>query len=118
MGPYWRAIFKAQLGDTRITALLDSGAVTSYISPWIVEQFNIPWRLKKEPYSVELADNKPPAYRDGKIIMEIKPLELVIKGIKETRILDIIDLGSEEILLGYNWLKIHNLEVNWFNKTI
>ena len=63
-------------------------------------------------------DNKSPAYSNGKIIMEIEPLHLVINRINDTRTLDIIDLGSEEILLGYNWLKKHNPEVNWFNGTI
>ena len=63
-------------------------------------------------------DNKPPAYRDRKIIIEIEPLKLVIGRIYNTRTLNIIDLGSEDILLGYNWLKKHNPKVNWFNGTI
>ena len=57
-------------------------------------------------------DNKSPAYSNRKIIIEIKPLNFVVNRINNTRTLDFIDLGSEEILLGYNWLKKYNPKVN------
>ena len=63
-------------------------------------------------------DNKSPAYSNRKIIIEIELLYLIVNRINNIRTLDIIDLGSEEILLGYNWLNKHILEVNWFNRII
>ena len=47
-------------------------------------------------------DNKLPAYSNRRIIIETKLLNLVVNRINNTRTLDIIDLGSEEVLLGYN----------------
>ncbi|KAH7563609.1 hypothetical protein BM1_00656 [Bipolaris maydis] len=53
-----------------VTALIDSGAARTVISPQVVEKNNIPYQTKKVPMRVVLADDSPTIYGNGWIRLE------------------------------------------------
>ena len=70
----------------------------------MVEKFDIPYRTKERPIRVVLADNNSIEYGGGKIRLETQPVSFTVAGIGSGRIevLNIIDLGEEDMLISYN----------------
>jgi hypothetical protein len=60
----------------KIKALVDSGAARTVISPQTVEKHEIPYRVKKNPIPIILADEKPIEYRNSIIRLETKSTKL------------------------------------------
>jgi hypothetical protein len=52
------------------------------------------------------------------IRLETKPTIITIAGIAEKRSIDIMELGQDEMLLGYDWLHKHNPVIDWQSKMI
>ena len=102
----------------KIKALVDSGAARTIISPRVVEKHGVPYRIKKNPVPVVLADEKPMEYGDGMIRMETESTKLRIAGIECQMNIDIMDLGELDILIGYDWLDAYNPAIDWRMKTI
>ena len=48
-------------------------------------------------------------------IKEFATSQLAINDYYEHINLAVIELGDMDLFLGYNWLKIHNLSINWVN---
>ena len=82
------------------------------ISPRVVEKYDIPHQTKKVPMRVVLADDNPMAYGSGMIRLETKPVSMELAGRKSRVKINIMDLGEEDILIGYDWLLEHNLAIN------
>jgi hypothetical protein len=80
-----------------------------------VEKFNIPYRTKEKPVRVVLADDNPMEYGGGLIRLETQPVSFVTAGIGQgqTEVLNIMDLGEEDMLIGYDWLIKHNPAIDW-----
>ena len=72
----------------------------------------IPYRNKTEPIRAILVDNSPVGYGGGVIQLETTPALLEIAGILEIRSISIIDLRQEDIIVGYNWLKKYNPDID------
>ena len=99
-------------------ATIDSGAMHTMISSRTIEKYKIPHRVKKTPIPVVLADDKPMDYGNGMIRLETEPVTLELAGTISTMRINIMDLGEEEILIGYDWLQDHNPAIDWQKKTI
>src|SRR5690242_12186729 len=108
-----RLLVQAEINSKRLQATVDSGAVLSYISPRWVEKNGIPYRRKARPYPVRLADDNRPEWGDGWIHLETQEIEITVSGIQQKRSFDIMDLGSEDMLLGWDWLNHHNPMIDW-----
>ncbi|KAG9192563.1 hypothetical protein G6011_11297 [Alternaria panax] len=102
----------------KIKALVDSGAARTIISPRMVEKHRVPYRIKKNPVPVVLADEKPMEYGNGMIRMETESTKLRIASIECQMNIDIMDLGGLDMLIGYDWLNAHNPAIDWQKKTI
>ena len=63
-----------------VLALIDSGAARTVISPRVVEGNNIPYRNKKVPMRVVLADDSPTTYGNGWIRLETEVVTLRLAG--------------------------------------
>jgi predicted aspartyl protease len=87
----------------KITAVIDSGAAWTVISPRVVEKHNIPYRVKDRPIRVVLADYNPMEYGSGLIRLETQPVPFLTAelGQGHTEVLNIMDLGEEDMLIGY-----------------
>jgi hypothetical protein len=63
---------------------------------------------------VVLADDNPIEYGGGLIQLETQPVPFITAelGRGRTEVLNIMDLGEEDMLISYNWLIKHNLAIN------
>jgi hypothetical protein len=75
-------------------AVVDSGANMSVISPDWVDKNEIPFKTKKHPIPVALADDSDIGYEGGMINMETRDTILEVGGIKDQVNLNIIDIGN------------------------
>src|SRR3954468_23684490 len=106
------------LGKHRLKATMDSGAFRVLISPRAVERLGIPYQNKERPLKMVLADDSPVSYGDGVIRLETKPMAMTISGISEVRSINIMDLGTEDMLIGHDWLLEHNPIIDWVTDEI
>ena len=85
-----------------VTALIDSGAARTVISPQVVEKNNIPYQTKKVPMRVVLADDSPTTYGNGWIRLETEAVTLRLAGQESRERISIMDLGETEIIISYD----------------
>jgi len=90
----------------QVSALVDSGATSSFIDQTFVAQHNIPMVKKLTPVPVEVIDGRTIA--SDAITHETTPLGLCIGKHTKKIILNIISTPHHPIILGLHWLEAHN----------
>ena len=85
-----------------MTALIDSGAARTVISPRVVERNDIPYQTKKVPMRVVLADDSPTTYGNGWIRLETEAVSLRLAGQESRTKISIMDLGETEMIISYD----------------
>jgi hypothetical protein len=100
----------------QVSALVDSGATSSFIDQTFVVQHNIPVIKKSTPVPVEVIDGRTIA--SGAITHETTPLELCIGKHTEKIVLNIISTPHHPIILGLPWLEAHNPIIDWRSRTL
>jgi len=93
-----------------IKALLDSGATGNFIDKDFVRTKGISTRSISRPIPVFNVDGSP---NEAGQISEVVDVVLHYKTHSERTLLAISNLGKQNMILGYTWLKDHNLEVDW-----
>jgi len=93
-----------------VKALLDSGATGNSIDRDFVQTKGINTQSISRPIPVYNMDGSP--NKAGQI-SEVVDLVLRYKTHSERTLLAVSSLGRQSMILGYTWLKDHNLEVNW-----
>ena len=96
-----------------LEGMIDSGAQASYISPSTAEKLQIPWRYKLQSYKLRTVDGSLMKYEKGRVVRETEELTVAIQGHLEQLVLDIADINQHDIILGMNWLKRSNPQINW-----
>ncbi len=100
----------------QMSALVDSGATSSFIDQTFVAQHNIHVVKKSTPIPVEVIDGRTIA--SGAITHETTPLELRIDKHAEKIVLNIISTPHHPMILGLPWLEAYNLIIDWRSKTL
>jgi hypothetical protein len=100
----------------QVSALVDSGATSSFIDQTFVAQHNILVVKKSTPVTVEVIDGRTIA--SGAITHETTPLELYIGKHTEKIVLNIISTPHHPIILGLPWLEAHNPIIDWRSRTL
>jgi hypothetical protein len=90
----------------QVSALVDSGATSSFIDQTFVVQHNIPVIKKPTLIPVEVIDGRTIA--SGAITHETTPLKLCIGKHTEKIVLNIISTPHHPIIFGLPWLEAHN----------
>jgi len=93
-----------------VKALLDSGATGNFIDQDFVCTKGINTRSISCPIPVYNVDGSP--NKAGQI-SKVVDVVLCYKTHSEKILLTVSSLGKQNMILGYTWLKDHNLEVNW-----
>ena len=60
-----------------------------------------------------LVDDSPVGYRNGLLRLETSPLPLRIAEIEGKVSLLIIDIRAHDIIIGHDWLRTYNPEIDW-----
>ena len=101
-------IIEIEIAGEKLRAEIDTGAANNFISHKVVNQLQLPWGGKEDPYPVVNCEGNPLAYNNGIVSKRTYPLQATYAE-KNMRIgFDIIDLDSSDILLGRPWLKAEN----------
>ncbi|WPJ64059.1 hypothetical protein SMAC4_09794 [Sordaria macrospora] len=99
-------------------AMIDSGSSINLITPQTVNDWKIPWVLKKRPYRVYTFEGKSPSYEQGQVLRETVPLKVTINGDEQEIVFDITPIGKHDAILGRPWLRKYNPDIDWVNGTI
>eukprot|EP00253_Pinus_taeda_P033503 PITA_33503 len=96
----------------RINVALE-GATLSYVSPKIVEQCKLQAEKFRNPWLVQLATGA-----KRRVLAKVNNCSLTIAGQPIVADLNVLPLGSYDILIGMDWLEKHWSLVNCKTKTI
>jgi len=104
---------KIRLNGHEVEAMVDSGAMGTYISPGTVNRWELPYQKKEHPYHLTSIDGTPINYDQGLVHRETAQLEMTIGERTESVQFDITNTGRHEIVLGRPWLKKSNPRIDW-----
>ena len=91
--------------------MIDSGASNSYISPNLVEKCHLKKSKLETTSLVQLATG---AKRKITKFVKVCPLEM--NGMKTFEDINILPLGSYDVLIGMDWLDAHHAVLDCHNK--
>jgi len=98
-------------GPLKTTAMIDSGAACSFINQNLVDDHNIETYELDKPVNLTLGDGFPsiagPVTQSAPIAMSISYAHHEAIDLKVTA------LGRNNVILGMDWLTIHNPTINW-----
>jgi hypothetical protein len=100
----------------QVSALVDSGATSSFIDQTFVAQHNILMVKGSAPVPMEVIDGRTIAF--GAITHETAPLELRISKHAEKIVLNIISTPHHPVILGLPWLEAHNPIIDWQSRIL
>jgi hypothetical protein len=98
-----------------IEAMLDSGAQGCFMHPHFIKENNITTIALKKPIGLGNIDGSP--NRSGSIT-HYAVLKVLVNGHLTRSLFHIADIGSEDAILGIDWLWRHNPAVDWSTDSI
>eukprot|EP00253_Pinus_taeda_P020306 PITA_20306 len=94
--------FEGKISNLTISVLIDPGATLSYVNPKVVERCNLQSVKFKNPWLVQLATGA-----KRRVTAKINDFSFTIADQPIIANLNILPLGSYDILIGMDWLEIH-----------
>ena len=98
---------------TQISILIDSGATLSYITPDVVESNKLKKQKHEKPWLVQLATGT-----KRKVVNFISDLEFSLDGQKIRTNLNILPLGSYDMIIRMDWLEQHRAVLDCYTKIL
>lgn len=90
--------------------MVDSGATTKFIHRRFIQQNRVKTRKLSKPiplFNIDGTTNK-----DG-TISEVAVLNMAIGEHTEQVVFIVTDIGAEDLIIGLDWLREHNPEIDW-----
>uniref|UniRef100_A0A8H7N3U5 RNA-directed DNA polymerase n=1 Tax=Bionectria ochroleuca TaxID=29856 RepID=A0A8H7N3U5_BIOOC len=81
-GSFIHILTEIEIEGNRLTAFVDCGAQENYISPAVINRLRLPWRKKKETYTVANVEGSKFEYNNGIVDSETDHLTTKIQGKK------------------------------------
>jgi hypothetical protein len=97
---------------SEVGALIDSGATENFITPDLVEHFQIPLQVLPRPRTIRNVDGT--ENKLGKVTAAAD-LDIYYKGKKSTHKFFVINLGDDHMLLRYAFMAATNPDIDWSN---
>jgi hypothetical protein len=95
--------------------LVDCGATGLFIDTEYVRSNNIPTCCLTTPIPVYNVDG---TANEASAITEIADVILCYKGHAERTQFAVTSLGKQSMILGFTWLREHNLKIDWQTKEV
>eukprot|EP00253_Pinus_taeda_P023180 PITA_23180 len=105
--------FEGKIFDRTVSVLVDPGATLSYVSPKIVENCKLQPVKFKNPWLVQLATGA-----KRRVLAKVSNCPLKIAGQTVTTELNVLPLGSYDVLIGMDWLEKQWSIINCKTKAI
>ena len=103
---------EGMINQTPVTILIDLGASLSYIAPKIVEKCKLPIEKFENSWLVQLATGA-----KRKVTCFVKECAVVMDHFETVEKLNVLPLGSYDLLIGMDWLDQHRVILNCYDKT-
>ena len=104
---------EGKLNQTLISILIDPWASLSYISPELVEKCKLLVENFAKSWLVELATSA-----KRKVVSFVKNCTVKMDQFETFVKLNVLPLGSYDMLIGMDWLEQHRVVLNCFDKTL
>jgi Retroviral aspartyl protease len=98
-----------------VNALLDCGATDLFINRAFVQKKDIHMHTLQDLITVYNIDD---TVNRGWSIMEEVTLIMSHQGHKERAVFEVCDLGKNNLIIGFTWLKKHNPEIDWRTREV
>ena len=106
---------KGRNREKEIVAMVDSGASTVFIHPRFVQENKIRTHRLAQPIALFNIDGTPNGIGH---IEKVSMVEMVIGDHREKAVFTMADIGPEDVIIGIDWLRKHNPEVDWEQGTL
>ena len=100
-----------KIAKQSVSILIDPSSTHSYITPRVVEICAFKKLKHIESWLVQLATGT-----KTKVSEMIKQCPLVMKGLVTCVDLNVLPLGSYDVLIGMDWLEAHRVKLDCYNK--
>jgi hypothetical protein len=104
---------KGKVNDTRISVLIDPGATLSYITPNIVKSNKLKKLKHAKSWLVQ-----PATGTKRKVVDFTFDFEFNLGGLKIRTNLNILPLGSYDMIIGMDWLEQHTTILDCYTKIL
>jgi hypothetical protein len=104
---------EGKIHDTQISVLIDPQATLGYITPDVVELNKLKKQKHEKSWLVQLATGT-----KRKVVNFISDLEFNLDGQKIRTNLNIIPLGSYDMIIGMDWLEQHKVLLDCYTKIL
>ena len=98
--------------DDTISIFIDLGLSPSYISPGFIEMCTLKKSKHRRSWLVQLATRT-----KEKVSEVVRECPFVMNGHVTYEDLNVLPLGSYDILIGMDWLEAHRAKLDCYNKT-
>eukprot|EP00253_Pinus_taeda_P007451 PITA_07451 len=105
--------FEGKIFDRTVSILVDPGATLSYVSPKVVESCGLQTTKFKSPWLVQLATGA-----KRRVLTKVSNCPLRLAGQTITTELNVLPLGSYDVLIGMDWLERRWSVINCKTKTV
>ena len=102
---------EGMMNHKTIFILIDPGTSLSYVSPSLVEKSKLPVEKFAKSWLVQLATGP-----KRKVIDFVKDCTLFMNQYETSIKLNVLPLGSYDVLIGMEWLEQHRVVLNCFDK--
>lgn len=94
-----------------VTGMLDSGASTLFLNKLFVNKHKVTTQKLAKPIKVFNING---TLNKAGMITEVAVLNLEAGEHKEKAVFTVMDIGPENIIIGIDWLRNHNPNINWY----
>ena len=100
---------KGQIVEHTVSLLIDPGSTHSYITPELVEMCTLKRSKHRISWLVKLATGT-----KKKVSEVVSKCPLVMDGLVTYSDLNVLPLGSYDILIGMDWLEAHRVKLDYY----
>jgi hypothetical protein len=96
-----------------VSVLIDPGSNLSYIAPRVVDKCKLQPQKQTKPWLVQLATGT-----KRKVVEVIPACQLMLGEFPTQATLNVLPLGSYDLLIGMDWLAAHKAKLDCYHKTL
>ena len=89
--------------------MIDPSAILSYVSPSIAEKCNLHLKSFEKSWLVQLA-----TWTKIKVVSYVEKCEIFTSQLRTQEKLNVLPLGSYDVLIGMDWMERHQVVLNCF----
>jgi hypothetical protein len=104
---------KGMIFNHLVSVLIDAGSNLSYIAPKTVDKCKLQPQKKTKPWLVHLATST-----KRKVVEAIPACQLMLGEFPTQATLNVLPLGSYDLLIGMDWLSAHKARLDCYHKTL